>query len=79
VVINRPLIIPTVRMTSSTVLDVYKVDEPLKPFIWQTREPIRTSRKGMTDDEEKYVKFMSTARYNMGYGAWWTAVRTTFT
>lgn len=78
VVINRPLIIPTVRMTSTVAFDVYKVDEPLKPFIWQTREPIRTSIKGLADDEEKYAKFMTTARYNLGYGAWWTAVRTTF-
>jgi hypothetical protein len=33
----------------------------------------------LNDIETKDVKFMTEARYNVGYLAWWTAVLTTFT
>lgn len=59
--------------------DLYRLDTPIKPFIFQQREPLKTAMKGMDDIEWKDVKFMTEARYNLGYGAWWNAVRTTFT
>jgi hypothetical protein len=59
--------------------DLYRLDQPFKPYIFQAREPLRRDTKGMDDIEFKDVKFMTEARYNLGYGAWWNAVRTTFT
>ena len=76
-VIDRPKIIPCVALDSDVKFDVYRVDEPIKPYIFQAREPLSRQRKGDSDAETKLIKFMSYARYNMGYGAWWTAVRTT--
>ncbi len=79
-VITLPKIIATAGFTAGDEkFDVYKVDEPLMPYIFQAREALRRQMKNLTDIEEKAAKFMTEARYNMGYGAWWTAVRTTFT
>jgi phage major head subunit gpT-like protein len=58
---------------------LYRVDTPFKPYIFQAREPLSRKMKGMDDIEFKDVKFMTQARYNVGYGAWWNAVRYTFT
>jgi phage major head subunit gpT-like protein len=77
-VVKRPRIIGSARFSATTKMDVYKTDEPFKPFIFQAREPIRRQIKDMNDIEEKFIKLMTYARYNVGYGAWWTAVRTTF-
>lgn len=78
VVIMRPRIYASARLTGTAKFDVYKVDEPLKPYIFQARKPLQRQMKGRNDIEEKGVKFMTEARYNLGYGAWWCAVRTTF-
>lgn len=59
--------------------DLYRLDTPFKPYIFQAREPLTRDTKGLDDIEFKDVKFMTQARYNLGYGAWWNAVRTTFT
>ena len=59
--------------------DLYRLDTPFKPYIFQAREPLSRQMKGMDDVEFKDVKFMTEARYNIGYGAWWNAVRYTFT
>lgn len=59
--------------------DLYRMDTPVKPYIFQAREPLQRQMKGLDDIEFKDVKFMTQARYNVGYGAWWNAVRTTFT
>lgn len=59
--------------------DLYRLDAPIKPYIFQARAPLTRSMKGMDDAEFKDVKFMTEARYNVGYGAWWNAVRHTFT
>lgn len=64
---------------SGAFFDLYRVDTPLKPFIFQAREPLTRQMKGLDDIEFKDVKFMTQARYNVGYGAWWNAVRYTFT
>jgi phage major head subunit gpT-like protein len=78
-VMNQPRIYTSALYTSAAKFDIYKVDEPMKPFIFQTREPLSRQMKGENDLETKAVKFMTQARYVMGYGAWWTGVRTTFT
>lgn len=59
--------------------DLYRVDTPVKPYIFQAREPLARRTKGLDDIEFKDVKFMTEARYNVGYGAWWNAVRMTLT
>jgi phage major head subunit gpT-like protein len=58
--------------------DLYRTDQPVKPFIFQAREPLTRRTKGLEDIEWKDVKMMTEARYNVGYGAWWNAVRVTF-
>lgn len=52
---------------------------PIKPFIFQQRKPLVTQTKGVNDIEEKLIKMMTEARYNVGYGLWQFAVRTQFT
>jgi len=50
-----------------------------RPFIFQARSPLQRQMKDATDIEQKSIKFMTEARYNMGFGAWWTIVLTTTT
>lgn len=59
--------------------DVYRLDTVMKPYIFQARRAMQRQMKGLDDQEFKDVKFMADARYNAGYGAWWTAVRVKFT
>lgn len=79
VIVSKPRIVASSRLSSSVVMDVAKVDEPLKPFMFQRRQPLRRQMKNMDDIHEKDVLFETYARYNAGYLAWWTYVRTTFT
>jgi phage major head subunit gpT-like protein len=79
---NVPVFSCTVTATAhlnANVFDLYRTDTPLKPYIFQARQPLSRVMKGMDDREFKDVKFMTEARYNVGYGAWWNAVRHTFT
>ena len=80
VVINRPEIVVSPSFSSSVKFDLYKLDAPLKPYIFQQRRPVRRAIEGYgkTTIKDKGVYFMADARYTAGYGAWWTAVRTTF-
>lgn len=79
---NVPIVmadyVPTPHITGD-YFDLYRVDTPIKPYIFQAREPLTRRTKGLEDIEWKDVKFMTEARYNVGYGAWWNAVRMTFT
>ncbi len=81
---NVPIVIAEVAATphfgaAGVFWDLYRLDTPFKPYIFQAREPLTRQMKGLDDIEFKDVKFMTQARYNLGYGAWWNAVRTTFT
>lgn len=71
-------VVPTPHLTGA-YWDLYRVDTAFKPYIFQAREPLSRQTKGLDDIEFKDVKFMTQARYNVGYGAWWNAVRYTFT
>ena len=53
--------------------------EAVKPFVFQRREPLTRMMKGIDDLETKDVKFMTEARYNVGYFAWWTSILCTLT
>jgi len=52
---------------------------PIRPFIFQLRQPLVTETKGLNSIEDKEAKMMSEARYNVGYGLWQYAIRTEFT
>lgn len=78
IVLDKPTIVVAPQYGSDVKFDLYKTNEVLKPYIFQAREPLRRQMKGADDIETKDLKFMTEARYNVGYGAWWTAVRTTF-
>ena len=43
------------------------------------REPLTRMMKDIDDLETKDVKFMTEARYNVGYFAWWTSILCTLT
>jgi phage major head subunit gpT-like protein len=79
VVIDRPTIAASPFLTDATKFYVFYTGSFLKPFVFQARQPLSRQMKGMTDSETKDVKFMTEARYNIGYLAWWNAVLTTFT
>jgi len=78
VVIDKPQIVASAFLTSGVEFYVDYVGSPLKPFVFQAREPLSTQTKGADDLETKDLKFMTRARYNVGYLAWWNSVLTTF-
>ena len=63
----------------NNVIDVYRTNQPLKPFVFQDRQPLGFSTKGEDDREYKDIKFMGDARYNVGVLAWWMAIRNVLT
>lgn len=79
VVIDRPNIVCLPSLASSAKFYVFNTAARLRPFVFQARQPLQRQMKGMDDREFKDVKFMTDARYNLGYLAWWNAVLTTFT
>lgn len=78
VVIDKPGIVVSPHCTDGTKFWVVNRRAPIKPFIFQAREPLSRDWKGLDDLETKDAKFLTEARYNVGYGAWWSAVLTTF-
>jgi phage major head subunit gpT-like protein len=79
IVIDVPEIISSAYLTDTSKMYLFNLDGALKPFVFQAREPLSRQTKGLDDNETKDVKFMTEARYNLGYLAWWKAVLTTFT
>jgi phage major head subunit gpT-like protein len=79
IVLDKPLIIPISALTDATKFYLINPTGMMRPFVFQARRPVQRQMKGMDDRELKNVKFMTDARYNLGYGAWWNAVLTTFT
>ena len=78
-VLEKPTVVPIQYYTNDDAWDLFYTGGLLKPFIFQARQPLKFQVKGADDIETKVLKAMTEARYNIGYGAWWTAVRTTFT
>jgi phage major head subunit gpT-like protein len=74
-----PRIVASPFLTSGAKFYTFYTGSPLKPFVFQAREPLSRQKKGHDDIETKDVKFMTQARYNVGYLAWWNAVLYTFT
>ena len=79
VVVDRPQVATSPLLTNNDRWYLLNLSAPLKPFVFQARSPLERQMKGLDDIETKDVKFMTEARYNVGYLAWWTAVLTTFT
>ena len=79
VVLERPRIIATPYLTTATKFYLFHTGQAMKPFVFQARKPLTRQLKGADDREFKDVKFMTDARYNVGYLAWWNAVLTTVT
>jgi phage major head subunit gpT-like protein len=79
VVVDAPKIMSSAYLTDTSKFYLFNLDGPLKPFVFQAREPLSRQMKGLDDSETKDVKFMTEARYNLGYLAWWKAVLHTFT
>lgn len=79
IILDKPSIVTLGGLTNAAEFYLFDLSRPFKPFVFQARQPLATQMKGMDDRETKAVKFMSDARYNMGYFAWWTSVMTTFT
>ena len=79
VVVDRPNIVSSPYLTSAVKLFLFKTGDPVKPFVFQRRQPLSRMMKGLDDLETKDVKFMTEARYNVGYFAWWDAILCTLT
>jgi len=79
IVLDKPRIVTLGGLTDATKFYLLNAGQSLKPFVFQARRPLARQMKGIDDREFKDVKFMTDARYNLGYLAWWNAVLTTFT
>jgi phage major head subunit gpT-like protein len=79
VVVDAPQIVSSAYLTDTSKMYLFNLDGGLRPFVFQAREPLSRQVKGLDDIETKDVKFMTEARYNVGYLAWWKSVLTTFT
>jgi len=77
-VVERPQVLTVASLTGDK-FDLYHLGDPIKPYVFQDRQPLRVQTKGEADIEFKEIKVMTEARYAIGYLAWWKAVRTTFT
>jgi len=79
IVIDVPRIVVSPHLTDAATFYLFNTASPLKPFVFQARTPLSRGMNGLTDLETKDVKFMTEARYNLGYLAWWSAIRYEFT
>ena len=79
IVVDSPRVVSSAYLTDTSKMYLFNLDGAYKPFVFQAREPLSRQMKGLDDIETKDVKFMTQARYNLGYFAWWKGVLTTFT
>lgn len=79
VVVDAPTIVSSAHLTDTSKMYLFNLDGAMKPFVFQKRTPLTHSWKGAEDMETKFLKYMTEARYNVGYLAWWKCVLTTFT
>ena len=78
VILDAPRIMGTGYLTDPYSFYVFVTQNtPLRPFVFQKRRPLQRQMKGLDDRESKVVKFMTDARYALGYLAWWRAVKVT--
>lgn len=82
--LRRAKVVPVIRMGSegggsNVKFDLIYNGDMIRPYVFQDRSPLVAQAKGINDIEDKFIKLMTYARYNVGYGLWQMAVRTTFT
>ena len=63
---------------SDTAMYVHYMGGRIKPLLFQMRSRLRTETKGGDSIEEKDVKFMTEARYGVGYLAWFFSIKVKF-
>ncbi len=81
-VIVAPTLTDPATTTSDRFVHLLKVDAPVRPFIFQERQPVQfASLTGESDAgfTRRYFQYGVDARYNVGYGLWPYAVRVTIT
>lgn len=78
VVIDRPQIQPSPLLTNAREMYVLHLGRALRPIIFQARSPLRREVEGLDSIKTKEVLLMTEARYNVGYGPWFTAIKVAF-
>ena len=73
VVIDKPEIIAVPALPSDVKFYVLRTGQVMPPVVFQARKPLERQIADLTDNKVKDVKFLTNARYNMGYLAWWNA------
>ena len=74
VVLDKPQVVVSPHLTDASAFYTFHTGQALKPFVFQARRPLARQMKGLDDREFKAVKFMTDARYAVGFLAWWNAV-----
>lgn len=77
-VIDRPQIVASPLLTDARQIYVLHLGRALRPIIFQARSPLRRDVIDLGGIEKKEVKLITEARYNVGYGPWFTAVKVAF-
>ena len=78
---NQARVVVNTRLSSGAKWYLAYTGAPIKPFIFQNRQPIRSGFLGDQSESgfmRRYYHFGVDARYNMGYGLWQFCVLTTF-
>ena len=78
VVIADPSVVPVTLLTNARKWYLIRRNAPLKGLIFQDRSPLRREVVGRDSIEKKDYMMYTEARYNVGYGAWWTVIEVTF-
>lgn len=78
IVIDVPEIVTSPLLTSDTSWHLLNLAAPLKPFVFQNRQPLVRQIKGLEDHYVKDVAFLTEAEYEVGVLAWYTAARVDF-
>jgi len=79
IVLDTPRVVAAPSLTATDKWFLFYTGGKLKPFLFQARKPLTRQMKGLKDIEFKNVKFMTEARYNVGYLAWFYTCLTTLT
>ena len=80
VVLDRPSVVASPRLTNAAVMYMIDLSGPARPLIFQLREaPHAIQFRGIDDRRDKNIEAYTDGRYAVGYYAWWTAVKVTFT
>lgn len=79
-VLDQPQIYASPYLTNQRQVYLLHLGRAMKPFVFQARQPLRRAVTGLQANEIEFrnVKMMTEARYNVGYGTWFTCVKTTF-